>query len=89
METPNPDVYCNRFVKFAHFRKFVQEKLQITHFATGHYATTKEESLPDGRKDVKLYSGVDPRKDQSYFLSLTPVRTLQQFLCFFDLTIRF
>jgi hypothetical protein len=79
METPNPDVYCNRFVKFLHLRHYIHEKLGIDYLATGHYVRTTENIEIDGRKTVKLFSGKDLVKDQSYFLSLTPVRFLLLF----------
>ncbi len=60
--TPNPDVTCNREVKFAafvdHARRFGAERV-----ATGHYARLRR--TVDG---VRLLKGVDPAKDQSYFL---------------------
>ncbi|TAN55748.1 MAG: tRNA 2-thiouridine(34) synthase MnmA, partial [Rhodospirillales bacterium] len=61
--TPNPDVRCNREIKFSRFFR-AAKKMGCHVMATGHYAQTR-----DGR----LYRGVDPVKDQSYFLSmLTP-----------------
>ena len=60
--TPNPDVLCNREIKFgdclAHARRLGGEWL-----ATGHYARIVQ--MPDG---PALLKGVDPGKDQSYFL---------------------
>jgi tRNA-specific 2-thiouridylase len=60
-------------VKFAHLKSFVQNKLGIQHLATGHYARLQQNTMPDGSIEVKLLSGIDPVKDQTYFLSLTPV----------------
>lgn len=61
--TPNPCVFCNRFLKFG---KLVQYARQIgaEGIVTGHYAQVKPLS-PGG---MGLFRGVDPRKDQSYFL---------------------
>jgi tRNA-specific 2-thiouridylase len=60
--TPNPDVLCNREIKFgvalAHARR-----LGATHLATGHYARRV-----DGVDGPGLYKAVDRAKDQSYFL---------------------
>ena len=56
--TPNPDVMCNKEVKFGVFLKKALE-LGADFVATGHYARTK---------DKKLLKGVDESKDQSYFL---------------------
>ncbi len=61
--TPNPDVLCNREIKFDAFLQAAR-KLGATHVATGHYCRKREN--PDGT--FSLLEGVDPGKDQSYFL---------------------
>jgi tRNA-specific 2-thiouridylase len=71
-KTPNPDVFCNRFIKFNYFKKFVKEKLDIDVIATGHYANVKTVII-NGKQTVRLLKGNDASKDQSYFLSMTPV----------------
>ncbi len=65
--TPNPDVLCNREIKFD---VFLREALRLgaDFVATGHYCRKAEETLPDGRTIYKLLAGTDPNKDQSYFL---------------------
>ena len=64
--TPNPDVLCNREIKFDIFLKAAQ-KLGADFVATGHYCRKDEES--DGEKQVfRLLAGKDVHKDQSYFL---------------------
>ena len=60
--TPNPDVLCNREIKFKAFLDFAM-KLGAERLATGHFCRLREEA--DG---VKLLRGVDANKDQSYFL---------------------
>ncbi len=60
--TPNPDVLCNREIKFGAFRSYAK-RLGGDLLATGHYARCE---LEDGR--ATLLKGVDPNKDQSYFL---------------------
>jgi tRNA-specific 2-thiouridylase len=71
--TPNPDVLCNREIKFDIFLK-AAVKLGADYVATGHYARREEievdACLPDrqGKKVYRLLSGKDPNKDQSYFL---------------------
>ncbi len=60
--TPNPDVMCNKTVKFGVFLKFALEN-GADYVATGHYAQVKES---DGV--YKLIAGADTNKDQSYFL---------------------
>lgn len=56
--TPNPDVMCNKEIKFDAFLKMAEE-MGADYIATGHYARVI---------DDKLYRGIDGRKDQSYFL---------------------
>lgn len=62
--TPNPDVFCNRYIKFESFRKYAKEN-GFNKIAMGHYA--KRVDLADGY--VCLYKAFDKNKDQSYFLS--------------------
>ena len=57
--TPNPDILCNREIKFNVFFKKAME-LGADFLATGHYCRVV---------DGKLYKGLDPKKDQSYFLN--------------------
>jgi tRNA-specific 2-thiouridylase len=64
--TPNPDVLCNREIKFDIFLKAAL-KLGADYVATGHYAR-KSEFTKDGKTVYRLLSGKDPNKDQSYFL---------------------
>ncbi|MBQ3247345.1 MAG: tRNA 2-thiouridine(34) synthase MnmA [Alistipes sp.] len=65
--TPNPDVLCNREIKFDVFLKEAQ-KLGADFVATGHYCRKAEEVAPDGTTIYKLLAGADKNKDQSYFL---------------------
>ncbi len=65
--TPNPDVLCNREIKFDVFLKEAL-KLGAEYVATGHYCRKSEETLPSGEVVHKLLAGSDPNKDQSYFL---------------------
>jgi tRNA-specific 2-thiouridylase len=77
--TPNPDVMCNKTIKFGAFLKKAQE-MGADFVATGHYAR-RVESHMSSRKSIKskveshddetvceLHTGVDGNKDQSYFL---------------------
>ena len=61
--TPNPDVLCNREIKFDAFLKAARS-LGADMVATGHYC--RKETLPDG--SCRILEGTDPNKDQSYFL---------------------
>ncbi|WP_239254045.1 tRNA 2-thiouridine(34) synthase MnmA [Listeria ilorinensis] len=61
--TPNPDVMCNKEIKFKAFLEHA-ESLGADYVATGHYARVREE---DG--EVKLLRGIDQNKDQTYFLN--------------------
>ena len=65
--TPNPDVLCNREIKFD---VFLKEALALgaEYVATGHYCRKAEELRPDGTTVFRLLAGSDPNKDQSYFL---------------------
>lgn len=65
--TPNPDVLCNREIKFDVFMKEAF-KLGADYVATGHYCRKDETADADGNVVYRLLAGVDPNKDQSYFL---------------------
>ncbi|MGB3607725.1 tRNA 2-thiouridine(34) synthase MnmA [Psychroserpens sp.] len=70
--TPNPDVLCNREIKFDVFMKIALD-LGADYVATGHYCrkaiTTKQHHEAGGSSDIyRLLAGVDANKDQSYFL---------------------
>lgn len=64
--TPNPDILCNREIKFDIFLKAAQ-KLKADFVATGHYCQ-KGQIQKDGKTIYQLLAGADPNKDQSYFL---------------------
>lgn len=70
--TPNPCLMCNRRVRFDYMLRYAQEHLGADFLATGHYA--RLQWTPAG---VRLLRGIDPRKDQSYVLSLIPQTHLQ------------
>ncbi|MFN3951322.1 MAG: tRNA 2-thiouridine(34) synthase MnmA [Thermaurantimonas sp.] len=65
--TPNPDVLCNREIKFD---IFLEEALKLgaDFVATGHYCRKEVTDSAEGRKIHRLMSGIDLLKDQSYFL---------------------
>lgn len=65
--TPNPDVLCNREIKFAAFLEYA-EKLGADYVATGHYCRKEEFVDKDGKTVYRILAGSDPNKDQSYFL---------------------
>jgi tRNA-specific 2-thiouridylase len=64
--TPNPDVLCNREIKFDVFMK-IALSLDADYVATGHYCQ-KSEIEVEGKKMYQLKAGADNNKDQSYFL---------------------
>lgn len=65
--TPNPDVLCNREIKFDVFLKEAL-KLGADYVATGHYCRKESFVTQDGTTHYRLLAGVDRNKDQSYFL---------------------
>lgn len=65
--TPNPDVLCNREIKFDAFLK-AAEKLGADMVATGHYCRKESIVGEDGKSIYRILAGSDPNKDQSYFL---------------------
>jgi len=64
--TPNPDVLCNREIKFDVFMK-IALSLGADYVATGHYCR-KDTIVVDGKEVHQLLAGADGNKDQSYFL---------------------
>lgn len=68
--TPNPDIMCNKYIKFDMFAKEAR-KLGADYIATGHYARIK---------DGKLLRGTDKNKDQTYFLSQVSKKQLENVL---------
>lgn len=88
-ETPNPDVLCNEVTKFGLFFDEAM-KLGFEYIAMGHYARIGEETEGRGTSGepesdlatlfppVRLLRGVDPNKDQSYFLYRVPQNVLRR-----------
>lgn len=68
--TPNPDIMCNKYIKFDMFAKEAR-RLDADFIATGHYARMK---------DGQLLRGIDSNKDQTYFLSQVSREQLQNVL---------
>jgi len=60
--TPDPDVFCNKYIKFGHFYEYAKS-LGFTTIAMGHYAMRIDE-----HHESHLYKAFDKNKDQSYFL---------------------
>jgi tRNA-specific 2-thiouridylase len=65
--TPNPDVLCNREIKFDAFLKCAGG-LGADYVATGHYCRKETIQGADGQQVHRILAGSDPNKDQSYFL---------------------
>lgn len=72
--TPNPDIFCNKFIKFETFRKFAFDN-GFDYIAMGHYA----KKIDDNGK-VYLYKAKDLNKDQTYFLSQVSLDQLKDSL---------
>lgn len=65
--TPNPDVLCNREIKFDAFLE-AASLYGADKVATGHYCRSAVTTDADGKPIYRLLAGIDPNKDQSYFL---------------------
>ena len=76
--TPNPDIFCNKYIKFDKFLNFALEN-GFDMIATGHYA--KRVDVENGR--VEMHKSFDQNKDQTYFLSQVSQEQLQK--CLFPL----
>ena len=75
--TPNPDVLCNREIKFKQFVAYA-ERLGADYIATGHYARSSVDA-----NGYHVLKGVDANKDQTYFLQAVPAAQLAK--CLFPL----
>ncbi|MDG2960774.1 tRNA 2-thiouridine(34) synthase MnmA [Bisgaard Taxon 10/6] len=73
--TPNPDILCNKEIKFKAFLEYAAEDLGANYIATGHYV---RRAGPDD--DARLLRGLDNNKDQSYFLHALTKRQVGQSL---------
>ncbi|QUM77436.1 tRNA 2-thiouridine(34) synthase MnmA [Moritella sp. 24] len=62
--TPNPDILCNKEIKFKAFLQFASEVLSADYIAMGHYVSRRQKA--DGT--FEMLRGLDSNKDQSYFL---------------------
>ena len=74
--TPNPDVLCNREIKFDAFLKCAKKR-GADYVATGHYCRKETIDGPDGPVH-RILAGTDPNKDQSYFLCQLTQEQLSQ-----------
>lgn len=72
--TPNPDMLCNKHIKFDHFANYVFKNFNCDFIATGHYARVEH-----GKKHI-LKKGVDSNKDQTYFLAYLSEKQLEKVL---------
>ena len=75
--TPNPDVLCNRQIKFDAFLKCAK-KLGADYVATGHYCRKETVLDENGLEIHRILAGSDPNKDQSYFLCQLTQEQLSQ-----------
>ncbi|MDD5579494.1 MAG: tRNA 2-thiouridine(34) synthase MnmA [Methylobacter sp.] len=73
--TPNPDILCNKHVKFKAFLNYAIEDLGAEYIATGHYARVSEKN-----GEFFLLKGLDQNKEQSYFLYTLGQKQLSQTL---------
>ncbi|HEY4300442.1 MAG TPA: tRNA 2-thiouridine(34) synthase MnmA [Candidatus Didemnitutus sp.] len=75
--TPNPDVMCNREMKFGVFGAYARAE-GFAAVATGHYARRVETPAPGGASEWALLEGADKNKDQTYFLALLSAAQLER-----------
>ena len=75
--TPNPDVLCNREIKFDAFLSCAK-KLGADYVATGHYCRKETFVDEQGHEIHRILAGADPNKDQSYFLCQLTQEQLSQ-----------
>ncbi len=73
--TPNPDILCNKHVKFKAFLNYAIEDLGAEYIATGHYAR-----VATSNGEFQLLKGLDPNKEQSYFLYTLAQKALSKTL---------
>jgi tRNA-specific 2-thiouridylase len=78
--TPNPDILCNREIKFQQFIDYAIN-LGANYIATGHYV--RRSGGLGTQTPFKIFKGIDAKKDQSYFLQAVPERQLER--CLFPL----
>ena len=78
--TPNPCILCNKYIKFSYLMREA-DKRGAEFIATGHYARIERESAPPTPNPMFcLKKGIDPKKDQSYFLYVLKQRELKRIL---------
>ncbi|WP_371246569.1 tRNA 2-thiouridine(34) synthase MnmA [Mycoplasmopsis agassizii] len=76
--TPNPDILCNKYIKFDKFLNYALKTFNADYIAMGHYAKTK---------GANLYKAKDQNKDQSYFLAqLSPYQVSKTLMPLANLT---
>ncbi|PPE04470.1 tRNA 2-thiouridine(34) synthase MnmA [Entomoplasma ellychniae] len=63
--TPNPDILCNKYIKFDKFMEYALKNLKADYIAMGHYAGVR---YNDKFKEYEMIRAVDQNKDQTYFL---------------------
>lgn len=79
--TPNPDVLCNKKIKFDLFFKYAMEHLKVDAIATGHYARSSYGQFLekyDSSKNAKLLTSADANKDQTFFLCQISQQSLRR-----------
>lgn len=84
--TPNPDILCNKNIKFNKFFDVAFNRFQADAIATGHYANTSFGPYLENYKEdtnVHLLQAHDNSKDQTFFLNQIPQQTLRR--CMFPL----
>uniref|UniRef100_A0A0K8T8H0 tRNA-5-taurinomethyluridine 2-sulfurtransferase n=1 Tax=Lygus hesperus TaxID=30085 RepID=A0A0K8T8H0_LYGHE len=78
--TPNPDILCNKYIKFKRFCDHATDRLGCDFIATGHYARRSFPETDSSSSAVRLLKAKDPDKDQTFFLCQIPQNSLQKTL---------
>lgn len=84
--TPNPDILCNKNIKFNKFFELARSRFHADAIATGHYARTSFGAYLENYKadtNVRLLQALDNKKDQTFFLNQVSQQSLRR--CMFPL----
>ena len=73
-KTPNPDIFCNKYIKFNAFMEYAFKNYDCDYIAMGHYARISND------EEISMLRGIDSNKDQTYFLEQLSIEMLEKTL---------